>query len=127
MSVDIDLQKVADMRDAHERRHADYRSLAARARDAQAEAGRARAELLHGDPLVENPFARASADELELTPLDELEKAGIELRAVRTLVLTERRAKALAQQAQRAAEELRHGRELLDSIETYLRELGVQA
>lgn len=126
MSVDIDLQKVADLRDAHARRHADYRSLAARAREAQAEAGRARAELF-ADPLVETPLAHATADELELTPLDELEKAGIELRAVRDLVLAERRAKALAQQAQRAAEELRHGRELLDSIERYLAEMGVRA
>lgn len=124
-AVDLDLAKVAAMRDAHARRHDDYRALAARARDAQTDAGRARAELLHADPMVENPLANASADELELTAVDELERAGIELRAVRNLVLAERRARALAAQATRAAEELRHGRELLDSIETYLRQQGI--
>lgn len=125
-AVDLDLAKVAAMRDAHARRHDDYRALAARARDAQTEAGRARAELFV-DPLIESPLAHATADELELTPLDELERAGITIRAVRDLVLAERRSKALAAQAERAASELRHGRELLDAIETYLRQRGVQA
>lgn len=122
----IDLQKVAELRDAAARQHADYLDIAARARDARTEAGRARAELF-ADPMIESPLMHASAEELELTALDELERAGITIRAVRNLVLAERRARALAEQAERAAGEVRSRAELLARIDAYLRQQGITA
>lgn len=122
----IDLAKVQALRDAAARQHADYLDLATRARDAHTEAGRARAELF-ADPMIESPLAHATADELELTALDELEKAGITIQVVRRLVLAERRARALAEQAERAAGAVRSNAELLARIDAYLREQGIAA
>ncbi|HEY0877863.1 MAG TPA: hypothetical protein VGE10_05375 [Zeimonas sp.] len=126
--MSIDRAKLAELRDGFERMHADYRSLAAQAREAATASGRLRAELFV-DPLAESasPLARASVEELDRMPVAELEKAGINVRTVRQLVIAEQRARALAAKAARTAEELKNARALLDRVEAYARQFEHEA
>lgn len=112
--------KLAALRDAHARLHADYKSVAERAREALREVA-----LLRNYPATGSPQQSALAAELLALPdLSEipdaaLKAAGIDQKLIDRIEIAQSRATALRQEAEKLAPALRRSGLLLTRLTEY--------
>ena len=120
--MSIDLVKLAAMRDAHDRLHAEYKSAAERARDAQTDAMRLRAVSPSGSPeqkSMQSRILQLPLSEMGNTPAEALRVAGIDPRYMRRIVDAQTRANALRSQAEALAPALRRSGLLITRINEF--------
>lgn len=113
----FNVAKLLDLRHRHARHHDDYRRVAELARAARADAARLRHEAA-ADPSNEAASAMLAlpADQLLNIASDELRDAGIDIRTVRRVIDADRRAVALAREADALAATLARSRLMLDNL-----------
>lgn len=116
----FNVAKLLDLRHRHERQHDDYRRVAELARAARADAARLRHEAA-ADPSNEVASAMLAlpADQLLNIASDELRDAGIDIRTVRRVIDADRRAVALAREADALSVGLAASRQLLNNLDAY--------
>jgi len=122
MTNTIDLEKLAAMRDAHARLHAQYRDVAERSRIAQADAAQLRNMQPGGDATQKAMAMRYLSlplAELQLVPADHLQAVRIDPRFVQRLAAAHARADALKAEAAALAPALRRSGLLIAKVNEY--------
>lgn len=116
----IDFNKLARIRDDHERLHAEYRHSAERARQAATDAGRLRLEAMTdpGDDAAAQLLA-LPPEELAAVPAETLAAARVDLRLVRRLLEAHQRAHRVRSETEVIASRLHTSRALLDRLDAY--------
>lgn len=118
----INTAKLARMRDDHARLHAEYKSAAERAREAQAEANQLRNLSPSGSPEQKTMQGRILQQPLTVmanTPAEALKVAGIDPRYLRRIVDAQARANTLKSQAEALAPALRRSGLLIARINEF--------
>lgn len=122
MTQSIDLSKLATMRDAHARLHAQYKDVAERARSAKGDVAQLRGISLGGTYEQKAMAAKILAlpiAELQALPPETLQAVRIDPRYVQRLVAAQARAEALANEAAELAPALRRSGLLISKVNEY--------
>lgn len=118
----IDLVKLAALRDAHARLHSQYKDVAERSRQAQAEATQLRSIAPGGSPeqkAMASRFLSMPIPELLSVPAETLSAVRIDPRYVQRLVAAQTRAEALKAEAAELAPALRRSGLLISKVNEF--------
>lgn len=122
MKKQIDLVKLAALRDSHARLHADYRSTAERAREAMADVARIRTPAPSGT--YEQQTATEKIMQLSVTELRELHPesltaAGLTKRVIQRVIDAQARADSLRKEAETLSKPLHRSSQLIARLNEY--------